>query len=133
MRTPVKSGTAEANPSDPMADFKDQVVLLAVKHTVIAFDKQTGARRWTRDLGGGMSADFVTLLADATRVYAHARGRFYCLDLATGAVLWQDELPGLGYGIGSIAVPGLPASAAPAAQLKQEELNQATAAAAGSA
>jgi outer membrane protein assembly factor BamB len=111
---------------DPLAD---RIVLLAAKHTVIAFDKQTGARRWTRDLGGGLSGDFVTLLADTTRAYAHARGRFFCLDLATGAVLWQDELHGLGFGVGSIALPGGPTTGTPAAPLQQEQLNQAAAAA----
>jgi outer membrane protein assembly factor BamB len=117
-----------------MASLTDQIVLLAVKHTVLAFDKQTGGRLWSRDLGGGLSGDFVTLLADTSRVYAHARGRFFCLDLATGAVLWQDELPGLGFGVGSIALPGGPATGTPVAPQRQELLNQtAAAAAAGTA
>lgn len=116
-----------------MSTVADRVVLLGVKHTIIAFDRQTGARLWTRDLGGGMTADFVTLIADETRAYAHARGRFYCLDLTTGALLWQDELTGLGYGIGSIAVPGVGSFAPLAAQKKQEETNQAVIAASGGA
>ena len=99
------------------------IVLLGVKHTVIAFDKHTGQRLWTRELSSGLSGDFVTVLADHTQVFAHTHGEMFCLDLRTGAVLWKDQLSGFGYGIASIAVAGrgLASSPALAAKIQQEK------------
>jgi outer membrane protein assembly factor BamB len=36
-------------------------------------------------------------------VFAATRGSVYRLDLATGTVLWSNDLPGLGWGIATIA------------------------------
>lgn len=99
-----------------------KIVVLGVKSTVMAFDRETGARLWTTRLGGSLGDGFTTVAADATRVYAHARGEMHCLDLATGALLWKDALTGLGYGIASIAFPGGASSVA----AQQAALNQAT-------
>src|SRR5262245_60672965 len=109
----------------------DNIVLLGVKRTVIAFDKDTGQRLWSRDLSSGLSGEFITVLADSARVYAHTHGEMFCLDLRTGSVLWRDELPGLGYGIASIALPGIFAtSPALAAKLQHDRSRDATSAAA---
>lgn len=110
-------------------------MILAVKHTVIAFEKETGAQLWTRNLGSGMTGDFVTVVADTSRVYAHTHGEMFCLDLATGAVLWQDRLAGLGYGIASIALPGFAASgtAALVARHQQDQASSHAAAGTGAA
>ncbi len=99
------------------------IVLLGVKRTVIAFDKHTGERLWTRELSSGLSGDFVTVLADHTRAFAHTHGEMFCLDLRTGAVLWKDELSGLGYGVASIAFAGSALSSSPAlaAKVQQEK------------
>lgn len=117
-----------------MSATHDNIVILGVKRTVIAFDKQTGARLWTKELSSGMSGDFVTVVADALRVYAHTHGEIYCLDLATGAVLWHDGLTGLGYGIASIALPGVAGSVTPAlaARIHQDRDAAATSASASS-
>ena len=111
-----------------MSATHDNFVILGVKRTVIAFDRQTGARLWTKELSSGMSGDFVTVVADAHRVYAHTHGEIYCLDLTTGAVLWHDGLTGLGYGIASIALPGVVGSvtAALAARIHQDRDSAAT-------
>ena len=93
----------------------DDIVLLAVKRTVIAFNKRSGARLWSQTLTTGLSEDFVTVLADTQRVYAHTKGQFFCLDLFTGNELWRDGLTGLGYGVASIALPGGAATAIPGA------------------
>ena len=97
-----------------MKSVTPEVVLLGVKRTVIAFERKTGRRVWSRELASGMSGDFVTVIADDTRVYAHTHGKIYCLDLATGTVLWEDQLPGLGYGIASLALPGSGSAPTPA-------------------
>lgn len=105
-----------------MSSLSDSVIVLAVKRTVIAFNKADGTRLWSTKLVSGLGDDFVTVLADTTRVYAHTRGEMFCLDLATGAILWQDSLSGLGYGIASIALPGSSApQAAVIAQIRRQQ------------
>ena len=110
----------------------DGIVLLGVKRTVIAFDQQSGQRLWTHELASGLSGDFITVLADQTRVYAHTHGEIFCLDLRTGAVLWKDALTGLGYGIASIALPGSGVASSPAMAAREKD-DQAQAAASSSA
>jgi outer membrane protein assembly factor BamB len=55
---------------------------------------------------GAERADFVNLLLDGDRVLAASKGEVYCLDGATGQVLWHNSLPGRGYGIVSMAMTG---------------------------
>jgi len=100
----------------------DDIVLLGVKHSVLAFEKTSGKRLWASKLASGMGEGFVSLIADDKRVYAHAGGKLYCLDLFSGRELWHDELAGYGYGIGSLAVAGSQfSSGAPAYAAKQQE------------
>jgi len=47
--------------------------------------------------------DFTNLTRDGDRVYAAAAGELFCLEAATGAVLWSNPLKGMGYGIVAIA------------------------------
>jgi hypothetical protein len=62
-------------------------------------------------------------------LFAACRGRLYRLDPATGTVHWCNELPGLGWGIVSIAGAGqIPVLAAK----KQGDQQAAAAASAGS-
>jgi len=106
------------------------VLYVGVKNCVVAFDRANGAEIWRRKLkDGGMAAGgFVTTLTDGERVYAHASGSLYCLDARTGAVLWSNDLPGLGYGIASLAVVG---ASAPPAGVVSEKMRQESAASAG--
>lgn len=108
----------------------ENIVILGLKRTVIAFHKRTGERLWTTHLSSGFGGDFVTVMADTSRVYAHTHGKMHCLDLATGRELWEDNLPGLGYGIASIAVPGQGTSSDTALAAKVH-LDQTTAGSAG--
>ena len=61
---------------------------------------------WKTKLNSGWVGEFVTLIADEELVFAHARGNISCLELATGKLLWTNELKGLGYGLASLAFPG---------------------------
>lgn len=99
----------------------DEIVLVAVKCTVVACDRLTGQRLWQQTLASSMSGDFVTVVADGTRVYAHTRGKLYCLDLQTGRTLWEDGLSGLGYGIASMALPNGPSSGVPPMARRQAD------------
>ena len=95
------------------------ILILGVKNTLIAFEKQTGRRLWSTKLKGGMSGDFVSVLVDDARVYAHTGGELFCVDLFTGTPRWADNLPGLGYGIASLAIPGHGATTVPPFAEKQ--------------
>jgi outer membrane protein assembly factor BamB len=106
----------------------NRVVILAVKRTVVAFDKHTGAQLWSQNLKAGIGGgDFVTVVADEERVYAHTGGEMFCLDLATGSILWKDGLSGLSYGIASIALPRGAACEIPAmaARIQQDQAQDA--------
>lgn len=110
------------------------IVLLAVKGSVVALRKDNGARLWATRLKGSLSSDFVSVAADETRVYAHTGGELFCLDLQTGNGLWQDELAGFGYGVASLALPGFPTTpaTAPAERRRDDDASAATAANSGS-
>lgn len=107
----------------------EDIVLVGVKRTVIAFRVADGTRLWSTTLSSGLSEDFVSIVADSRNVFAHTLGKFYCLDLQTGRVLWSDKLSGFGYGMASIAIPGLQSS--PVAPAARARANAAASASAG--
>ena len=93
----------------------NDILLLGLKHSVSAISRLNGRSLWNTTLPGGISGDdFVTVLADGQRVFAHTQGKLHCLDLADGRVLWSNELRGYGYGIASLSFPGGPAAPDPA-------------------
>jgi outer membrane protein assembly factor BamB len=98
-------------------DPKD-ILLVGVKGTVTAFRRDTGAKLWSTRLKSG---EFVTVAADDLLVYAHTNGELFCLDLQTGVQLWKNELPGLGYGIASLTLPGQLSSLAPIVEQKRHD------------
>jgi len=102
------------------------LLLLATKNHVVALHKDTGEVLWKTKLNSGWGGDFVTLLADEQLVFAHAHGTVSCLELATGKILWTNELKGLGYGLASLALPG-GASAPDAATMQALAAQQAAA------
>lgn len=100
----------------------DDIVLLSVKARVLAISRKDGRLLWTTELPGGLSSNFVSLLADETHVFAHSKGHLHCLALSNGAIKWINELPGCGYGIATLAFPGGTASSLPEAfQVMAEE------------
>lgn len=84
------------------------ILLLATKGTVLALHRETGQRLWETKLKSSWGGDFVSLVSDEHRVFAHTKGEVFCLDLFTGKTLWFDGLSGLGYNLASLALPGSP-------------------------
>jgi outer membrane protein assembly factor BamB len=87
----------------------NDIVLLALKNKVTALTKADGRHLWATELprsGLCASGGFVTLISDDTRVFAYCAGSVHCLDLGSGLVLWSNELPGYGYGLASLCLPG---------------------------
>lgn len=98
------------------------ILVVGVKGSLTAFEKTSGRRLWSTKLKSG---DFVSVLADESRVYAHTGGEMFCLNLFSGERIWADNLPGLGYGLATLAIPGMGATTAPAAAEKYRQDAQA--------
>jgi outer membrane protein assembly factor BamB len=82
-------------------------VLIGVQGHVASIKKETGELSWKTHIAGGFGDAFVSLASDGTFIFAHTRGKLFCLDASSGELLWTNDLPGLGYGIASIcAIPG---------------------------
>jgi outer membrane protein assembly factor BamB len=84
----------------------DDIILLGLRYSVTALSRLDGTMLWKTDLPTTLSGDdFVTLISDGQRVFAHTEGKVNCLDLATGQLLWSNPLKGYGYGLASLALP----------------------------
>ncbi len=84
----------------------DDIILLGLKGHVTALHRNSGKKLWSTALPRGFFADdFVSLVSDSTRVYAYGWGKLFCLELSSGKILWTNDLPGLGSGLGMLCVP----------------------------
>jgi outer membrane protein assembly factor BamB len=70
---------------------------------VVCLNRHTGQEIWKTAIGGH---GFVTLLTDQTMIYAQCAGKLSALRYSDGAILWQNDLPGCGFGIGALAFAG---------------------------
>lgn len=104
------------------------LVFIGTKSKVAALHKGTGQIKWETFLTSGLGTGFVTLLVDGPLLFAHTCGHLFCLNALTGEKLWNNELPGFGYGLASLATATV--SASPVPQAYQEQAEQSTAAAA---
>jgi hypothetical protein len=114
--------------------MSSKIVYVGVKAQVSAIDQVHGTTLWQTKLKSGAVSgdDFVTLLVDHDRVYAHTYGELYCLDAKTGALLWNNPLDGLGYGLVSLATDARSSGASPVvAHLRQNQATNAMVAPAG--
>ena len=105
---------------------KSNLTFVGIRGLVLAMDKNSGARVWETKLTGGFSGgSFVTLLVDDDKVFAGTQGEIFCLDAATGQIIWHDGLRGYGLGLMSIATQngntGLQALAAAEKQRQQRQ------------
>lgn len=108
-----------------MAELPRDRIYVGLGGHVLAVEASSGREVWRTKLVG---RDFVsTMMADG-RVIAGTRGRLYSLDPVTGAILWENGMKGLGYGL--ISLPGTEgAASAEAAAMKAQRQRQAAAAA----
>jgi outer membrane protein assembly factor BamB len=107
---------------------KPEMVFVGIRGSVVALDKNSGARLWETKLKG---SNFVMLLVAGGRVFAGAQGEIFCLDAGTGKLLWHDALKGYGLGLLSIATANgsSDASVAAAEFCRQQEADSSAAAA----
>lgn len=108
--------------------MNSDVIYAGINGNVLALDPETGAERWRRHL---KPSQVVTLVRRGPRLIAAAAGELWCLDAATGEVVWHNKLKGLG--LGYIAIAGAAAYGAHATTGGAEEAAMFAAVAASSA
>jgi outer membrane protein assembly factor BamB len=79
-------------------------LFVGIHNSVAAIDARTGEERWRQKLGGS----YVSVLWDGEQLFASAKGQVFCLDPRDGAVLWNNELKGLGMGLVGMASSRVP-------------------------
>ncbi len=89
-----------------------QLVFIGIKGSVIALHAQTGQQAWGVHLSG---ANFVNVQVQDGKIIAACNGEIFCLEAATGRILWQNGLKGFGFGLATLAVEPNCGSAAQAA------------------
>ncbi len=100
-------------------DAKD-LIFVTSGYKVLALKKSDGSQVWETTLITKFfkpAQPFITMLVEETGVYVHAISEMFRLDLATGAIVWKQELAqGSWTRINQIAsLATLGASVAPAA------------------
>ena len=78
---------------------------------VAAIDPETGGEEWRTVLSSGglfatTTAADVTVIQHGNRVFAGCYGHLFCLDAATGKVIWQNGLKGMGYNDVTLSIGG---------------------------
>ena len=107
---------------------QSKFIYLDIKGSVLALNSANGSEVWTKKLKG---LDFVNVVLDGNNLLAATQGEIFCLDPQTGIIRWNNPLKGRGYGLVSMAVPGLAAgSSAAMAEKRRQEEEQASASAA---
>ena len=99
----------------------DSHVFPGVRSSVICVDVTTGGTVWSRELSAGFGDGFVSLAVNPKYVFAHTRGKLYGLDRGTGAVLWTNELRGLGFGTAFVCTDSSPTHYADVLLKKESE------------
>jgi outer membrane protein assembly factor BamB len=80
------------------------LLYIGIKNSVVALDKQTGRIVWSTKLRSGSS--LVTVVHEDAAVFATASGEAWCLNAASGKILWHQKLAGFGSSWTTIAGAG---------------------------
>ena len=99
-------------------EIRGEMVYVGIKGSVVALSRATGDILWTAPLTG---ADFVSLMKDDDIVLAATRGEIFCLDAETGALRWRNKLPGMGFGIITMATSAGNTALTPQAKRRHDE------------
>lgn len=88
----------------------DSHVYLGLRSAVVCIDARTGETVWSKDLSTGFGDGFVSMALAEKVVFAHTRGKLYCLDRLTGSLQWENQLEGMGFGTAFICCDSTPMS-----------------------
>jgi outer membrane protein assembly factor BamB len=70
-------------------------VYLGVKAHVVCINAVTGEEIWRTKI---KRSQLISIVVEEGLIVAHAGGQLFGLDKSSGKVLWNNKLPGLGYG-----------------------------------
>lgn len=96
---------------------------VGISNVVLALDPLTGEELWRTKLD--RMSTFVTVSLMGQYVYAASAGEIYCLEAATGEVIWHNELKGMGRGFVTFAGEGMIASVVPQSAAMQAQADAA--------
>lgn len=82
-------------PRDPQV-----LIYVGIRKFVVALDERSGTEVWRAPLKSG---DFVTVSWDGESLLAANSGEVYRLDPQSGAIIWRNQLKGLGLGLVTLA------------------------------
>ena len=77
-----------------------KTLYIGIKGRVVCIDRSSGRTVWETHLA---SSQFVNVQTHDGELLAGTRGELYCLDPETGEIKWHNGLPGMGWGIMSVA------------------------------
>lgn len=80
----------------------DNLVFVGFNSRVLALDRESGDAVWMWQAPKPKNGGYVTLLLDGDRLIVSVIGYVYCLDPATGELLWNNDTKGCGTGVTSI-------------------------------
>lgn len=103
-------------------------IYLGMKGSVMAIERSSGQTTWETKLNG---SGMVNVVWDEGLLFAHTRGELYCVAPHDGKILWKNELPGKGYGMGTFASPSLKSGDQQAMLMQLIQQQQQAAAASG--
>jgi outer membrane protein assembly factor BamB len=83
-----------------MRQEEDDLVFVGFNRHVVALNRETGAKVWEWK---APQRGYPALLFDGDRLIVSMNGYMYCLAPATGDLLWENNLPGLGMGVSCLA------------------------------
>jgi outer membrane protein assembly factor BamB len=72
------------------------VVYIGIKGHVVAVAAVSGEELWRTKV---KRSTYITICVQPNAIYAGASGHLFCLDPSTGAIRWENRLPGLGTGL----------------------------------
>ena len=113
-----------------MARDPQVLIFVGIKNAVVALDDRTGDEVWRATL---RSSDFVTVLWDGEALLAANGGEVWRLDPASGAVVWHNQLKGMGRGLVSLASHRRPSAASDIELVAEHRRREAAAATAAGA
>src|SRR5687767_6222608 len=89
---------------------RDESLFIGSNGHVAAYSPEDGRELWCTQLETGLltatAYQDVCVIEHGGRVFAGCRGNLFCLDAATGAVLWRNDLPGLGFNDVTLSIGG---------------------------
>jgi outer membrane protein assembly factor BamB len=112
----LATGDQGKAPRDVQPAATEDLIVLGMSGRVATISKTDGHIIWSTELNSSLGSNFVTLLIEGNRIFASCAGHLHCLDLGTGEILWTNELPGYGYHLASLCLPGGKSSPDPAVQ-----------------